>query len=68
MPNKRLVIGGPCNGEISYWLGDVVELPTGDSYRKLSLILKDKSLPVYVHSSLTEEEALKLLQENYLGV
>lgn len=66
--NKRLVVGGPNNGELSHWLGDVVELPGGDTYEKHLLQIEDKGLPIYLHSSLTKEQALKMIQEGYLSV
>lgn len=67
LPNK-LVIGGPNNGEHAPWHGDIVELPDGTEYRKAKVNIDDESTEVYVLSTITNKEALKLLQEEYLGI
>ena len=65
---NRLVIGGPENGNLIHWQGDVVELPGGVTYRKKKLMIDDVSAYIYIHDELTDEEALEMLKENYLGV
>ena len=67
----RLIIGGPRNGDFAYWLGDVVELPDGSTYRRKKLTLDcevNGGMYVYIHHSLTDDQALKLIAENYLGI
>jgi hypothetical protein len=65
---NRLIIGGPNNGELAHWLGDLVELPGEHIYRKKKLFLDEVWIYIYIYDKLTDEEALAMLKENYLGV
>lgn len=68
-PNKlhKLAVGGPFNGERVHWTGNVVEYPGDVSYRLAYLRIDDAVVSIYIFGKLTNEEAIKLLQDDYLG-
>lgn len=67
LPKDKLVIGGPYNGERIHWSGDLVEYPHC-VYRLKKIKLNNAVLEVYIDSSLSDDEALSYLKENYLGI
>ena len=64
---NQLVLGGSQNGQFVHWKGDVVTY-LEENYRAMKLTLDDAVAKIYVHESLTDHQALKMLQEDYLGV
>ena len=68
-PNQtHLVIGGPLNGERVNWNTEISDGPEYHKYRLGSLTINDVSTSVYIFKTLTDEQALKMLQEDYLGI
>lgn len=68
MTNPRLIIGGPFNGERRHWSGDIVTYPNDVEYRLKKIKLGDSSMEFYIYKDLTDEAALILLKDNYLGI
>lgn len=67
-PLHKLAIGGAFNGDrVTHWQGDIVEHPSGN-YRKAKLRLDGELVEIYISDELTNQQALTLLTENYLGI
>jgi len=66
--NQRLCIGGPLNGRHVNWHAEITDGPEFYGYRLEELMINEVSTVVYIHNKLSDIEALKLLQEDYLGV
>lgn len=56
------------NGERVTWNTELTDGPEENHYRLAELMINSVSTVVYIHSSLTDEQALKMLQEEYLGI
>ena len=64
---NQLVLGGSQNGQYVHWRGDIVEY-LDEKYRRVTVTLADATAHIYVHENLTNAQALKMLQEEYLGI
>lgn len=64
---NQLVLGGSQNGQFVHWKGDEVDY-LNEKYRAVKIVLDDAEAKIYVHESLTNQQALNLLQKEYLGI
>ena len=66
---NKLAIGGPMNGErMGFRKGVILEFPEGVIYNLKTLRLGEEEVQVYVYKGLSDEEALRLLQQGYLEI
>lgn len=57
------------NGEwMGHRKGEIVEFPDGSIYELRRLILGSEEVSVYVFKTLSDSDALKLLQQGYLEI
>ena len=66
--NQRICIGGPLNGRHVNWHMELTDGPEFYGYRLGELMINEVSTVVYINNKISDIEALKLLQEDYLGV
>ena len=64
---NQLVLGGSQNGQFVPWKGDEVTY-IDEKYRAVKINLEDATAKIYVHESLSNQQALNMLQQEYLGI
>ena len=64
----KLAIGGPFNGQLMHWSGDIIEYPDNVQYKAVPIRVGEDYGTIYVFHELTNKEALTMLQEEYLAI